>query len=259
MSLVYAYPHYYALAYRWNTEEECDVIEDALRRWYPGTATRLVDLGCGAGRHALELAARGYAVTGVDPSPEMVAYAREQADWRSLAVTVQAGTLASFGAQGPFDAAVCVMDTFRFLLSDEAILGHLQCVADALVPGGLYLIDCWAPRGEPPPADRYEWEQASETTRVRVEYVQYPDSWDASSRTFDDELIFHVSEDGTHQEIRGGRTRTRWLLPEEFAALGAQAGWRVIGQFDGFNLGKPRSAQHQSWRVVTVLQASGSR
>ena len=256
MSIVYSYPHYYALAYRWNTEEECDFVEACLQRWDVQPSTRLLDLGCGTGRHALELAARGYEVTGIDPTTEMIAYAREQAELRSLAATFNTGSLEQFTASGLYAAAFCFMDTFRFLLTDDAIIRHLQQVASCVQPGGMYLIDFWAPRAATlPPDETYEWEQRSETTHVRVQYAQYPASWDAASRTFDDELVLHVHEDGEERVIRGGRTRTRLLLPEEFTALVQRAGgWRLIGQFDGFDLQRPYRQPASSWRMVSILQ-----
>ena len=62
-SAVYRYPRYYAIGYQWNTEAECDFIEACLKahgsaHLKPG-AVRLLDIGCGAGRHLLTLAKRG--------------------------------------------------------------------------------------------------------------------------------------------------------------------------------------------------------
>lgn len=261
MSEVYRYPHYYALGYRWNTEEECDVLEACLARWHPGAARRVLDLGCGAGRHALELAARGYDVTGIDPSPAMVAYAREQAMYRGLDVTVHEGSLQQFEVTGPFDLAICLMDTFRFLLTDDEIIAHVQRVAAQVSPDGLYITDFWVPRDSTqPPAEHYEWEQRSETTQVRVEYAQYPDSFDPAARLFEDELTFHVIDDGVSQMIPGGRTRTRLLLAEEFAALVERARcFAVRGHYDGFDLARPRLQQPLSWRMVTILQRLAQR
>ena len=260
MSRVYAHPQYYALAYRWNTDEECDFVEAGLQRWMPG-ARRVLDIGCGTGRHALELAARGYDVTGIDPEPAMIAYAREQADYRGLTARFEIGALDRLSADGPFDVAMCLMDTFRFVLADAAIMEHLQMVASRLAADGLYILDFWVPRTDAlPPSERYDWEQRSETTHVRVDYAQYADSWDPASRTFEDELTFTVSDDGERSVIPGGRTRTRLLLPDELASLIRQAGgWRLLGQFDGFDLHRPRTSQAQSWRMVTVLQRLADR
>lgn len=260
MSRIYTYPQYYALGYRWNTDEECDFVEACLKRWYPRPASRMLDIGCGTGRHLLELAARGYDVVGIDPEPAMVAYAEDQALIRGLTATFARGSLQQFAVDEQFDTAWCFMDTFRFLLTDDEIIAHLRQVAAVLQPDGLYILDFWVPRAAGPPDETHAWEQRSETTHVRVEYLQYSESYDPATRTFDDELIFHVNEDGQQQIIRGGRTRTRRLLPDELAALVAQAGgWRLVGQFDGFNLQQPYTPQAQSWRMVTVLQSATHR
>jgi len=282
MSLVYRYPHCYALAYRWHTREECHFLETCLRRYAHARTTnhaprtpsvqtldglrrtpnaerrtrRILDLGCGAGRHVLELAARGYEVVGVDPEPAMLAYVREQAAQQRLTITATEGSLDDFRVEGNFDLAICLMDTLRFLLTDEVIVAHLRRVAACVAPGGLYITDFWIPRDERWRADeQFAWEQRDDGLRVGVEYLQHPDSLDRRSRTFEDELIFHVTEQGSAQTIRGGRTRTRLLLAEEFLALvHAAGGWEVRGQFAGFDLMQPYAQPAPSWRLVTVLR-----
>ena len=63
-------------AFTKGTVQEIDFLVDALDL-RPGA--RVLDAGCGPGRHALELARRGIAVTGVDLSPDFVARARAAA------------------------------------------------------------------------------------------------------------------------------------------------------------------------------------
>ena len=60
-------------------ERECDVIEEAFRRFANGFVRSVLDLGAGTGNHALPLAGRGYEVAGVDLSGEMVEIARGKA------------------------------------------------------------------------------------------------------------------------------------------------------------------------------------
>lgn len=79
--------------------------------------TRVLDVGCGFGRHSIELARRGYRVVGVDPSAAMIAVACERvakitdSDSSPLDVTFYALDGVSFVADKPFDAAICLMTT----------------------------------------------------------------------------------------------------------------------------------------------------
>lgn len=255
-STVYRHPRYYAIGYRWNTGVECDFIEACLKAYGPASASRLLDIGCGAGRHAMELARRGYRVTGIDVSPEMVAYVQAEAHAAKLPVTASVDDLRHVRLRGTFDAAFCFMDTFRFLLTNEEITAHLRTVANLLAPGGLYLTDFWVPaQWDKIGNEIHQWEQTEGDTTVRVFYLQHPESVDPISQTFDDELVFVVEEPGSTQEIRGGPTRTRLLLPQEFAALIGSSGVFTRRSTHGeFDLAKPLDRSTLSWRMISVLQ-----
>ena len=279
-STVYKYPRYCAIAYRWNTEAECDFIEACLKAHGPPAAKRpldspavsgvargrperaervegrLLDIGCGTGRHMALLAERGYRMSGVDLSPEMVAYVNEAAARSRLDCTASVGDLRRLALTGTFDAAYCFMDTFRFLLTNDEIVSHLRAVAARLAPGGLYLTDFWVPsRWELIGNEIYQWEQAEGATTVRVFYLQHPETIDPIAQTFDDELVFEVHEDGRTQEIRGGPTRTRLILPQEFQALVESSGaFTWLGAYGDFDLAKPFARDSLSWRMVSVLK-----
>ncbi len=72
---------------------------------------RVLDVGCGFGRHCIELARRGIAAVGIDPSPAMIAAAQE----RAAAAGVNAGFVCAdgetFADDGEFDAAICLFTT----------------------------------------------------------------------------------------------------------------------------------------------------
>ena len=256
MSDVYRYPKYYALGYRWNTEAECDFIEACLKADGPPKAVRLLDIGCGAGRHMMRLAQHGFRVTGIDLSPEMVAYVQAEAATTRLPITASVDDLRRLSVAGTFDAAYCFMDTFRFLLTNEEILAHLKAVAARLAPGGLYLLDFWVPSEWDKLANEiHQWEQTEGETTVRVFYLQHPESVDPVTQTFEDELVFEVTERDRTQEIKGGRTRTRLLMPQEFAALVDGSGaFTLLGTYGEFDLDRPLSRESLSWRMISVLK-----
>ncbi|HBH97504.1 MAG TPA: hypothetical protein DDX89_06950 [Candidatus Omnitrophica bacterium] len=253
---VYRYPRYYAIGYQWNTEAECDFLEACLAKHVGPEPAAVLDIGCGAGRHLLELARRGHRVTGFDLRPEMVEFVNAEARNAELQVSVSVGDLRRMAVEGTYGLAICLMDTFRYLLTNDEILRHLECVASHLQPGGLYVTDFWVPRRwDQIGSEVYQWEQTRGTTTVRVFYVQHPDSVDPVSQTFEDELVLTVEEDGASRDIHGERTRTRLIMPQEFDALiQASGAFEIIGRFSDFDESRPLESDSQSWRMVSLLR-----
>jgi SAM-dependent methyltransferase len=103
---------------------------------------RLLDVGCGTGRHLVPLAAAGFRVTGVDLSPAMLAQARARADAAGVEVAlVEADARALPAELGPFDAAICLCEGAFCLVADGADpVAHDRAILDAihqvLRPGG---------------------------------------------------------------------------------------------------------------------------
>ncbi len=61
-------------------EAECDLIEEVFRKYGNGRISTILDLGCGTGNHAIPLASRGYHVTGIDISEDMITHAQKKAN-----------------------------------------------------------------------------------------------------------------------------------------------------------------------------------
>src|SRR5467141_4769442 len=86
-----------------RTPVEVDQIEARLQLHPP---QRILDLPCGQGRHAIELARRGYVVTGVDLSPFMLKVAEERAQAEGVRVRWLAGDMRDVIAGGTFDVVL---------------------------------------------------------------------------------------------------------------------------------------------------------
>lgn len=101
---------------------------------------RVLDVGCGEGWLARELARADRTVTGVDGSAELVARARELggADYRTLTYTEIAGRPEALA--GPYDCAVC-----NFSLLGEDLRGLLNGIRQALAQEGCLLIQTLHP------------------------------------------------------------------------------------------------------------------
>lgn len=92
-------------AFTKGTEQEVDFLVDALRL-VPGQ--RILDVGCGPGRHSLALARRGFSVLGVDLSDAFIVLARESAAADGIPARFEVADVRDLAFADEFDAAICL-------------------------------------------------------------------------------------------------------------------------------------------------------
>ncbi|MCC9607047.1 class I SAM-dependent methyltransferase [Blastopirellula sp. JC732] len=136
----YDYPQYWDLAFRDETLFEADFVESAFEKYARLPLRTILEPGCGGGRLMVELAKRGYQVSGFDLSEPSVRYVQQRLRRRSLPGEVFVGDMTDFTLAKPVDCVVNFVNTFRHLTTEEAALAHLQHVAAALRSGGLFLL-----------------------------------------------------------------------------------------------------------------------
>lgn len=105
----------------------------------------ILDLGCGTGRHSVELAKRGYKVTGVDLSEGMLQVARAKAAVEGVEVAFIQADAAQFQTDAPFDAAVCLCEGGPGLIqkgqdAEEHDLSIFRTAAKALRANAPFLL-----------------------------------------------------------------------------------------------------------------------
>ena len=101
---------------------------------------RVLDVPCGDGRHALELAARGLRVTGVDLSPGQISAARERGAQAGAAVEWRLADMRDLPWSAAFDGACCMGNSFGYI-EPAACEDFLRAVARALRPGARFVLD----------------------------------------------------------------------------------------------------------------------
>jgi SAM-dependent methyltransferase len=120
-----------------GTVGECDFIEKEIAGI---KTTRILDIGCGTGRHAIELARRGYAVVGIDLSESQLRRAGEKAAAQGLRVDLRRHDARSLPFSGEFDLAIMLCEgAFPLMETDEMNFQILQGAANALKPGGKFI------------------------------------------------------------------------------------------------------------------------
>jgi D-alanine-D-alanine ligase len=104
---------------------------------------RVLDVGCGPGRHSLELARRGYRVVGIDPSPTMIAAAVDAAGHMDLDPAPEFIRVGGeeFRSAPSFEAAICLFTTLGQMDESGDNAGLLEAVFAALSPGGVLIVE----------------------------------------------------------------------------------------------------------------------
>ena len=103
--------------------------------------TRVLDLCCGPGRHSIELARRGFKVTGVDRSPFLLSIAQERAKAAGVQVEWVHDDMRNFVRPSAFDLALNLFTAFGYFenpAEDEKVLSNIH---ESLVHGGRGVID----------------------------------------------------------------------------------------------------------------------
>jgi SAM-dependent methyltransferase len=108
---------------------------------------RILDLGCGTGGHAVILAQRGYAVTGVDRSNEMLEAAREKTSCKPELANIPSfrqGDIRDFDLGTRFDAVIAMFAVVSYMITNTDIMAAFRAVYRHLNPGGLFVFDAWS-------------------------------------------------------------------------------------------------------------------
>ena len=119
------------------TDPEVNFLQDVLN-CEPGN--HLLDVPCGAGRHAVELAKRGFNLTGVDISTEFLQTLRERVENEQLSIQLIHGDVITTRLETLFDGAYCMGNSFGYV-DYAGMTRFVGNVSAALKPGARFVIN----------------------------------------------------------------------------------------------------------------------
>jgi 2-polyprenyl-3-methyl-5-hydroxy-6-metoxy-1,4-benzoquinol methylase len=124
-------------SYTKGTIGECDFIEKEINYY---KQLKILDVGCGTGRHSIELAKRGYNLTGIDLSDSQLKRAKEKAADQNLKINFQKHDARALPFMNEFDLVIMLCEGgFSLMETDEMNFEILKGAAKALKPGGKFI------------------------------------------------------------------------------------------------------------------------
>jgi SAM-dependent methyltransferase len=178
---------------------------------------RILDVGCGTGLLACELAVRGHDVTGADPAAAMLVVARRRPGG-DVVRWIEADA-AGLPASARFDLVIMTGHVFQIFTSDSDVRAALQAARDLLAPGGRIAFETRNPAAR----EWAEWNPRDSWQHVDAAGVAADVYYDI--RSVDGELVTYE----TCYRIAGEDTRTipetiRFIDQDQVAAFLADAG-----------------------------------
>lgn len=231
-------------------EEWCEYIVHLFRQHQIGQG-KLVELGCGTATLSLLMEQKGYSVTGIDNSPDMLTIASEKLTYPSN-IQLLLQDMSDLILQDCYDGFYCVCDSLNYLLAPEDILYTFQGVKDYLRTNGIFIFDMKT-------IHFYQDILGDQTFCDHQEDCSY--TWENNFfeednvNQYDLTIFVKQSDTGLYEKYNEVHHQRGYQL-EEIIDLLAQAGLEYVTAYDAFTENPPTD---DSERIYIIARNGESR
>jgi len=265
----YETPLYYDIIFDVDTEKEIAFITGALEQYGQTQRgrrkVRAFEPACGSGRLMVPLAQLGWSVHGFDLSAGMLAFAQQRFKDHGVKCGLSEQAMQDFQLPGfgtpdfrGYDIAFNFVSTFKYLLTEQDARAHLQCVADHLAPGGIYLLGLHETEEDQLQRMRERWVAHRDGVQVVCNIQSWPPDYRKRTERVRSRLV--VTELATGDVKRYESEWTfRTYSEAQLAALvkwaGKNAGLELAGVYDfRYRLDEPMQLTHPTLDKLLVLR-----
>lgn len=144
MQVFQEYAYYYNLFYgNKDYQKEATIVDQFLQQNACGECEkRILNIGCGTGKHDIEFNKLGYMVHGIDLSEDMISIAQKNRS-ESANMTYEVADARNFSVEKKFDFIVSLFHVMSYQNSNEDLHNVFDCVDKALSSNGIFVFDAW--------------------------------------------------------------------------------------------------------------------
>jgi len=210
---------------------------------------KVCECACGTGNLTLPLQRRGYQMTGVDMSREMLWQAAQKSRKNGMAIPFVQQDMRALNLHRPMDAVLATCDGVNYLLTEEDLMSFFRAAKRAIRPGGALIFDVSTP---------YKLKEVLCRGLMCDDTEQmtwlWQNTWHERSRTVDLDLCFFIREkDGRYRRSEEHQRQRAWDQ-ETLKSLLWRAGFRAVCMYSETTV-NPAREQDQRWHVAAVNPA----
>lgn len=227
--------------YRNWAELYCDLMVQ-----YGITKGKVCECACGTGALTIPLYKKGFQMTGVDISQEMLWIAAQKARKAGIAIPFVRQDMRELHLHRPMDAVLATCDGVNYLLKEEDVLSFFKSAFQALRPGGGLFFDISTPY-------KLENKLGNQIICDDSEHITYfwQNAYHPATHLIDMHLCFFVrQEDGSYKRIDEEQKQRAWTIPE-IEGLLKDVGFDRISVYGNGHLNPPREKEDR-WHFAAM-------
>jgi ubiquinone/menaquinone biosynthesis C-methylase UbiE len=243
----------YDLFYAHKTyTQEADFVQSLLERFGEKPIQKILELGCGTGTHSFLLEAYGHEILATDLSEDMITKARAKAEAMGSKVRFAAQDMIQLDQPGsPYDAVVCLFDSFCYVTQNEDVEAVLTRVHRHLKPGGLFIFEFW---NAPAMIQHLDPIRVARLQHGQDEIVKLSEAkLDYQRQLYQVKYtLYDIKADGMcHMYVE--QHTNRYYQLQEMAYFLTQAGLHPLKWYAGYTADETIGGD--TWNIVCVAQA----
>ncbi len=225
---IYKFPRYYDIAFTWNVSRELKLLFALFKEFCTIHVKTILEPACGTGRMLIPLAKHGFIMYGYDIDSGMLNYAAKKINAEGLAdrVFIVQADMRTARLSRQFDVAINLINSMGYLVSDQDILLHLNAMARAIVPGGLYIFQISQAHSKLSEKDVEEWTAQEGGVRIRVSWRVRREDF-ALKRSYQTSRM-EISDRGRRFVIEDSHEMRLWTFADLKALIDKVPGFELV-------------------------------
>lgn len=232
--------------YRMETQQV-----DILLKRYGNNIKKIINFGCGTGKHDIELSRMGYQCTGIDISSMMIEIAKQNAENLKEHINFSVADIRTYKEKKQYDSVISLFHVMSYQTDNNDILSAFQSARNALNSGGIFLFDVWYGPGvlSDKPAVRIKEVQDDNYRLIRIARPVMDDKRNAVDVCYEVLAIDKkTNETKTIEEVH----HMRYFFRPELEFYLRESGFELLDNLNCATLGE---TDYNSWTSYFIAQA----